>query len=296
MRKIGNQKFVIKDYYCDNGNGYLPKSDGKLWLYVNISNFCNASCPFCINNNSPDGKFDLISFENTVFKIKNFINGVSITGGEPMLEIKKVDEVINLIYGIFGTSLEIDMVTNGTFFTKLPELMNFAKLDSVHLSRHMISDYENDRIFRCKMITAKEIAETLRQIDDPAKVVFNCVLMSEGIHNINTVADYLEFAASLGIRNTCFIGLSKCNKFCATHYVDPRGLNFSEDSRFHIWNHYSDHEYCSCSSGSYDALETSVRFYYRVVGEKKVPYARQLVYTADNRLLAGFGGKEIEGI
>ena len=45
--KIGKQKLRIKDYYCADGDGiYLPKEDAKLWLYVHLTDACNASCPF----------------------------------------------------------------------------------------------------------------------------------------------------------------------------------------------------------------------------------------------------------
>ena len=87
--------------------------------------------------------------------------------------------------------------------------------------------------------------------------------------------------------------MSRHNFFCLKNYIDPGKLDLYQDNRFHMWNRLVDHDYCSCSSGSYDSDNGSIRFYYRSIGSEKVPYTRQLVYTADNRLLAGFSGKEI---
>ena len=87
-------------------------------------------------------------------------------------------------------------------------------------------------------------------------------------------------------KNDRWVSYSKING----HTVLQDVLN---DTRFHRWNEFKDHKYCCCSTGNYDAKERSIRFYYRGIGTEKAPYARQLVYTADDRLLAGFGGKEI---
>ncbi|MCR5403255.1 MAG: radical SAM protein, partial [Butyrivibrio sp.] len=271
------------------------KPDGKLWLYVNLTDICNGSCPFCINPSVRGGKnkIDADSFRETLLKIKDFIYGVSLTGGEPMLFPELANEVIDITKEICGSHVEKDIVTNGTGFSGIINSIDVQNLDSIHLSRHMISDRENDRLFGFTTATADEISTVLRRMEDPAQIVLNCVLMAHGINTAKAVARYLEFASGLGVRNVSFIGLSRHNAFCEQNYIDPRQLNIAHDSRFHIWNEYHDHEYCSCSSGSYDAENGSIRFYYRRMGERKALYTRQLVYTADNRLLAGFSGKEI---
>ena len=87
--------------------------------------------------------------------------------------------------------------------------------------------------------------------------------------------------------------MSVCNDFCRQHYADQHMLLQTEDVRFRFWNRYYDHDFCSCSSGSYEAAARGMRFYVRCMGSGKPPYARQLVYTENNRLLAGFGGEEI---
>ena len=292
---IGNQELKIKDYHCAQDDNYLEKPDGKLWLYVNLTDICNGKCQFCINPSVKDGKnkIDPSSYREMLTKIKEYIYGVSLTGGEPMLFPDLANEIIGITHEICGSQVEKDMVTNGTGFAGILDSLDIDHLDSVHLSRHMITDRENDAVFGFSTATSDEIKSVIAKMDDPAQIVFNCVLMAGGVDTTQRISHYLEFASGLGVRNVSFIGLSRHNEFCEDNYIDPRQLDMKHDARFHIWNEYHDHEYCSCSSGSYDAGNGSIRFYYRRMGEKKAPYARQLVYTADGRFLAGFSGKEI---
>ncbi len=292
---IGDQQIEIKDYYCSLDGEYLNRNDGRLWLYVNLTDMCNGSCPFCINPCVKGGTntLEISSFKRVLHMIKDNIYGVSITGGEPMLFPNLVNEVLNIVQDICGYHVEKDIVTNGTRFSDIIDCLDLEKLDSVHLSRHLIKDNDNNKLFGFDTASAEEIKEVISRMKDPAQVVLNCILVAGGIDSAQRIAHYLEFASKLGVRNVSFIGLSRHNVFCQENYIDPKLLEISKDIKIHIWNNYCDHVFCSCSSGSYDAESGSIRFYFRRVGSTKAPYVRQLVYTADNRLLAGFSGKEI---
>ncbi len=293
--RIGDQELNIKDYLCSSDGIYGPKQVGKLWLYVNLTDICNGSCPFCINPAAGKGtkRIDPSTYRDTLEKIKDHVYGVSITGGEPMLYPELVNEILCITREICGKHVEKDLVTNGTGFADIFKKLDPEQLDSVHLSRHRIADEDNDRVFGFPTATAEDIAAVIEGLEDPAQIVLNCVLMAGGTDSLKRVRDYLEFASVLGVRNVCFIGLSRHNAFCEENYTDPERLGLTDARGFHIWNRYQDHEYCCCSSGSYDSRNGSIRFYYRSMGAAKPPFARQLVYTADDRLLAGFSGKEI---
>ncbi len=211
-----------------------------------------------------------------------------------MLSPDILDEVVSIIDDVFRHTVEIDVATNGTNISAIPKMKHLSSIDTIHISRHHIGDAENRQLMGFDVPSAEKLKMMISQLDDPGKIVFNCVLMKEGIDSASKMAEYLEFASSIGVQNTSFIGLSICNPYCESHYIDPAKIDLSVDSRFHIWNRYQDHEYCSCSSGHYEAASGATRFYYRRMGSKKAPYARQLVYTADNRLLAGFNGAEIQ--
>lgn len=222
-----------------------------------------------------------------------FVYGVSITGGEPMLYPSLVDEVASTVNDIMGSDVELDLVTNGTNLDKLVGLKMLDRFESVHISRHKIDDAENASLMGVKTPKISCIKTLISNLDDSAKIVLNCVMQKNGVSNLKQMSEYLEMAAWAGVRNTSFVGLFMANQFCKDNYISPASIDLSCDKRFRIWNKFNDYNFCSCSSGDYTAKDGNVRFYYRCPGNSSANYCRQLVYTADNRLLAGFGGCEI---
>lgn len=292
---IGNQLLSIKDYYCSGGSGYFPRTDRKLWLYVNLTDICNGNCPFCINPGRKAGisPFDMGTFQDTLNRVREHVYGISLTGGEPMLTPYLVDDAVGAIADVFRNGEEIDLVTNGFQFDNILKLKNQASIFSIHLSKHRLSDDANDAFFGFHTVSWNELNQILSRLDDPGAIVLNCVVMKGGIDSVSQVKAYLEKASATGVRNVSFIGMNRCNSFCEEHYLDPFDLKLDEDPQIHIWSRYADYDYCHCMSGSYDGETCSIRFYLRGMGKACAAYTRQLVYTEDNRLLAGFGGKEI---
>lgn len=294
--QIGKRNLKVKDYYCAAEDGkYIVREDNKLWLYINITDTCNANCPFCVNPPRVGGpsKFSVDMFRKTLLNISSFVYGISITGGEPMLYPELVDEVAAVVTEIMGTNVELDLVTNGTSWEKIPELKMLDVFESIHVSRHKTGDAENAALMGVKTPTISELKTLVSQLEDPAKIVLNCVMQKGGVSNCADMAEYLEMAAWAGVKNTSFIGFFLANQFCKDNYVSPASIDLSCDPRFRVWNKFFDYDFCSCSSGDYFSENGWVRFYYRCPGTKKADYCRQLVYTADNKILDGFGGKEL---
>lgn len=296
LLKIGSQIFSTKDYYCAREDGvYIPKKNGKLWLYVNLTNLCNAHCPFCVNPAVWKGSqtVDPARFRETLEEISSCVDGVSITGGEPMLFPELVDGVAGAVNEILGPDIRLEMATNGTNLAKIPELTFLERFTSIHISRHRADDAGNAALLGFSAPSVTEIRDLVASLKDPGKIVFNCVLQKGGVETLADAAAYLEMAAEAGVQNTGFVGLFLANDYCRTHYVSPGELAFEKDDRFCLWGQLRDHGYCRCGSGDYRAETGFVRFYFRCPGSEKAPYARQLVYNHDNRLLDGFGGEEI---
>lgn len=295
--KIGDESLFIKDYYCaQDGQSYVPKTDGKVWLYVNLTDMCPCSCPFCVNPGSKSGgiKISAAAFQKTLGLVKDYICGVSFTGGEPLLFPDLLDEAIQTAYEIMGPEVEIDLATSGIMPEKLLSLKALDHLYSIHISRHRVDDDENRHLMRAPTPSQQDLKKLLKEMCEPEKVVLNCILQKDGVHSLDGMADYLEMASQTGVRNVSFIGLIPANDYCREQFIHPAGLHPEEDERFRIWNKFHDHDCCSCSSGDYRAASGWVRFYYRVPGKSSAPYTRQLVYSADNELLAGFGGRKID--
>lgn len=293
---IGSAQCVIKDYHCAGKDGiYIPKQEDTLWLYINLTNRCNARCPFCVNSdvNINSVVINPEILHRVLTNVKLHVSGVSITGGEPMLYPDLVDTVAMTITDVLGETIPLELVTNGTNLHIIPGLNSLDRIASIHISRHAVDDSKNRELMGFAAPSFAQIKKLVNQLADPGKVVLNCVLQKGGIATEADIRSFLEMASWAGVKNTSFVGLFLANRFCEEHYISPSSLSLNKDHRFSIWNQYHDYDYCICSSGDYCAENGYVRFYYRCPGAKKAEYVRQLVYSHDNRLLTGFGGKEI---
>lgn len=294
--KIFNTVIPIKDYECSPDGVYLPKSELRLWLYVHITDRCNAACPFCINSEaSSEHGFDRSAFSMMLEKISPYVSGISLTGGEPMLDTRLLEDVVAIIDRTVAPDIELDLVTNGTSLDRLPHLRGLERFTTIHLSRHAIDDPVNCRLMRWQAAPSLQtIAGVFRDLPDPGCTVLNCVLQKYGVYDILSISAYLEKAAEIGAANVSFIGMFLANGYCRDNYISPDTLGLQSDERYDIWSRFSDHEYCHCLTGDYRAKERYIRFYYRCPGAVVSPYCRQLVYGTDNQLRQGFGkAKEI---
>ncbi len=292
--QIGQTKLLVKDYYCTcDGLPYLKKADCKLWLYINLTDGCNAACPFCVNPSSGKNTISIEKLRATLNKIKAIVYGVSITGGEPMLYPTLVDEVALLVSEVFDTNVELDLVTNGVNLRAITELKTIDRFESIHISRHILDDSSNRLLMGFNAPSWEDIEKAITELTDKAKIVLNCVMQKGGVGSQEDITEYLDKASSIGIKNVSFIGLIQANTYCEENYVSPATLDFSSDDRFNVWNVFQDYSYCSCSSGDYVSKNGTIRYYYRCPSSYNAKYCRQLVYSTDNKLLDGFGGCEI---
>lgn len=309
---INNVTLSIKDYYCCPCDSsfdsieepdYYLQDNPRLWLYINVTDRCNAKCPFCANGKrSLTEKVDLIKFQNTLEIISPYVSGVSFTGGEPMLDPLLLCTMVDIADQVLDKNVEFDMVTNGTNLSMIPAMPALNRLSSIHISRHAVDDDDNKSLMMWNDAPEWDsIREMVSKMFDPGAIVLNCVLQKGGVQDINDVCLYLDKAIEAGIQNTSFISMMPANSFCIENYVSPETLviaiedkaellNQIHDSRIVLWNRMRDHNYCKCFSGSYESATGRTRFYFRCPGDSNsLDYCRQLVYTADNVLQDGFG-------
>ena len=289
---IGNTTIPVKDYECSQDGVYLPKEELRLWLYVNLTDRCNAACPFCVKTGTGSEQcFDQKTFFRVLKRITPYTSGISLTGGEPMLDTELLENIVAIIDNTVASDIELDLVTNGTNLDKLPHLRGLERFASIHLSRHAADDMTNRRLMHWQDAPSfQTVASIFRDLPDPGCTVLNCVLQKNGVHDLASVTSYLEMAAGIGAANVSFISMFKANNYCKEYYISPTILGFQNDDRFSIWNQFQDHDFCQCLTGDYKAKNRYIRFYCRCPGEMTTPpYCRQLVYGADNILRQGFG-------
>lgn len=104
---------------------------------------CNLKCPFCHNSSLISGNDDTYIDEDEIFKYlnkrKNIIEGVCISGGEPLLQ-KDIKEFIRKIK-LLGLKVKLD--TNGTNPDLILSLINDNLLDYIAMDiKNIKSKYE----------------------------------------------------------------------------------------------------------------------------------------------------------
>ena len=290
--RIGETVLQVKDYDCSQDETYLPKTEPRLWLYVNLTSGCNAACPFCVNPSSGAPKsIDTLTFASTLEQIEPIVYGISFTGGEPMLDIGLLEEAIKVVGDGVGDDVELDLVTNGTNLGQLSYVRGLERFATIHVSRHAADDDANRRLMRWQGAPSlTDLASCFASLPDRGSTVLNCVLQRGGVEDHSSAVEYLEMASGIGAANVSFIRMIEANGFCRENGVSPSSLGLDSDERFSIWNSYHDHDFCQCSTGDYRVRNGYVRLYYRCPSNvSQASYCRQLVYGADNVLRQGFG-------
>lgn len=119
MNIQGLQKLTLLDY------------PGKMACVIFTAG-CNMRCPFCHNSRlviNPEKESELSVEEVLTFlkKRQGILDGVVITGGEPLLQ----SDIKELIIRIKELGYPVKIDTNGTFPDRLKELVNEGLVDYV---------------------------------------------------------------------------------------------------------------------------------------------------------------------
>jgi len=93
---------------------------------------CNFRCPFCYNKQLVLGKTEIISEETILSfleKRRGVLEGLSISGGEPLLQ----DDIVDFTEKVKKLNYLIKIDTNGAFPEKLKELIDKKLVDYVSM-------------------------------------------------------------------------------------------------------------------------------------------------------------------
>lgn len=92
---------------------------------------CNLLCPFCHNAGLVTMQEDGFYTEEEIFehlkKRKNVIDGVAVTGGEPLLQ----KDIESFLYEIKDLGYSVKLDTNGTFPERLKDIISIGLADYV---------------------------------------------------------------------------------------------------------------------------------------------------------------------
>lgn len=284
---------IVRDTLCSTNRDDLKKVEPSLRLYIKLTDACNADCLFCANRESRD--FGNLNFRKLEFVIRylldrDLLHGISITGGEPMMNPDKINMLLNLIYSI-DPNMEVAISTNGYKLRSFLDMEHVNKLESIHISRHHYDDEVNYSIFGSRDVASTEDIIVLQEgLDDKRIININTLVMKDYIDDLREIKKMLNYVGDVGVYKNGFVSLMRCNQFSRDHFINFNDIFKALDESFYLGHHFYNGEYCECVDGVYlTDNQKIVEFYARMVKECQCPYTAQLVYTSDNKVTAGFG-------
>lgn len=290
----------VKNYICsEDGIHYRPKPENvQLQLSVCPVSYCPANCPFCCaKGTKTDRRIDTEVFASVIRRLKeeDRIRGVKITGGEPFTDVVLLNEVISILFEIFGYDLELAISTNGIGLDRVHEIKDLVHLETIHISRHHYNDTVNRRLFQNDSIPGSgELKEIIDSVSYKDLWVFNTMLLKDAVNSPEEAHKFLDYAIRMGVPKVGFMVCSPVNDYAAEQTIPYESVIREKDPDFLFTRGYYDYEFCHCSDGVYVSENGGIiQFYGRSTKMCDYGYSRGLVYDAENHLRDGFGGEII---
>jgi len=287
---IFGKQIRIRDYVCSPTGGFHCHNT-KVNFYVCASSFCPAKCPFCPGFKTRN-KFDLNKFREALSELhgKSVINRIGITGGEPLTDLNRLNEILMTINDVCGSgTYHISINTNGTNLSSLRKTDSFSFVNDVHISRHSVNDAENNRIFGIRTPTVSQIKRECKLSKDVFSL--SCNLMKGYIDSPQRVREYLDMAIDVGAYQVGFVSLMEKTDICKELFIDYEDITSELYVRdgFLFEDLSKDKKSCKCENFLYMNENGEIHFYLRRVLGGKQDCVKAFVYNQDNNLITNFG-------
>jgi len=192
---------------------------------------CNMDCPFCHNPTLIPAENDneymnLDYFWKYLDKRKNLIDGIAITGGEPLIQ----ESIYDFIKKIKKYNLSIKLDTNGTNFNLLKKLIDEKLVDYVAMDiKGPIKEYE---IF-CGIKLNKALIDNIVKsksyiLDSKIKYEFRTTVVP-GLHNKDTIK---KISSEIKDIENYYIQNFRSEKVNDSSYKDKRSFSETELNEF----------------------------------------------------------------
>lgn len=107
-------------------------------IYIEILNYCNLNCPFCVKNKKPKKMITLLEFNHILDEIKPFTDYIYLhVQGEPLLH-PNINEFITLAR---KKDFYVNITTNGTLLTSS---FDISKVRQLNISLQAIRENQNE--------------------------------------------------------------------------------------------------------------------------------------------------------
>ena len=228
-------------------------------------------------------------------KAEDRIRGIKITGGEPFYDVGLLNEVVSVLYEIFGYELELSISTNGIWLDQIHRIKGLEHIEAIHVSRHHYDDAINKKLFGgADVPSGDKLKEIVSTISFKDVFVFNCMLLKDYIHSPKEAHRFLDFTIKTGIPKVGFMTCSPINEFAKQQTIPYESVIKDNDASLLFTRGFYDYEFCHCRDGVYVSPSGEiVEFYGRSTNTDGCQYSRGLVYDADDHVRDDFCGNVI---
>lgn len=292
--------YKTRNTFCSQDGVNYEQMPEKLHLPLTIcpTSYCDASCRFCIaKNTGKKESIDLKKLENTLERLKkaDAVSKVFIKGGEPFYDVGLLDDVLKIVFDIFGNSLYVSVTTNGNNLKRIYNIKTLENINRIHISRHHYNDEVNNMIFGKKMISSDDIRQIAGSFADDNLFVYNCMLLKDFINSTKEAHRFMNFAIDTCVKKVAFMSCVPINEYAEKQFVHFSEVFRKNDPDILFTNGFCDYNFCRCISGIYLSPQVvSESFYARYTNTEGCDYLRGFVFGTDNVLRSDFSGDIIE--
>lgn len=300
--EIFNKDVKIRNYGCSNKKLHPSIiNPPRLNLYIQLNSACNCNCNFCEYHKEQPHNFNVKKLEEILKEInsKIKIGKINITGGEPTLNMKLLNEVVECLFWNIDIEHIPELILNTNGYNLLDLLKYDSFFSSIALSYHHYDDNKNYEIFKATNVSnSKDILEFQKNTSNPQVLKLRCNLIKGYIDSYDEVKKYLNHMMNIKCYNCGFVTLMPLNEYCLEHQIDfAHLLDIKDDSflKVNYWNRFDDkleNEVCQCANYVYSNENgQTCKFYSKLFCYSNLNEG-QLVFDGQN-LRAGFGGEII---
>lgn len=155
---------------------------------------CNLRCPFCHNPSlvlgQPENRIKTDDIADFLKKRKGVLDGVCISGGEPLLQ----SDIIDFLRYIRGFGYKIKLDTNGFFPEKLAEIISLGLAD--YIAMDIKSSKEN--YSSAVGLTDIDVTPVIKSVDILKNSGIDYEFRTTAVKGIHRIEDFYEIGKWLG--------------------------------------------------------------------------------------------------
>lgn len=125
-------------------------------IYVEITNTCNLSCSFCIQNQRKPRSMNVEEFAHVIREIKPYTNHAYLhVLGEPLSH----PDLASFLHICDEAGLQVNLTTNGTLLKKCRDVLMNSSLRQINVSLHSFPEHEQPQYLEHVFSVCEELAQ-----------------------------------------------------------------------------------------------------------------------------------------